>query len=64
MVYVDIKNVQNGTTSNNDLHMNAKCVTSTKDYWSLYLIIQTPYAVSAVLFLDNFFVDTDHLISK
>jgi len=37
------------------IHMNAKCITSTKDYWSLYLIIQTPYAVSAILFLDNLF---------
>jgi len=46
------------------MHINAKCVTSTKDYWSLYLIIQTPYAVSAVLFLDTYFVDTDHPASK
>ena len=36
--------------------MNAKCITSTKDYWSLYLIIKIPYAVLAVLFLDNFFL--------
>jgi len=46
------------------IHMNAKCISSTKDYWSLYLIIQTPYAVLVVLFLDSFFVDTDHPASK